>query len=78
MFRAVFVLHLLQKGLLVLGSIRSLVFRINIHSLVPLRKRSQLPERIKDMSRNEEHTGDWSDFSIIFAQLLLHKLHSKE
>jgi hypothetical protein len=66
MFRAVFVLHILQKGLLVLGSIRSLVFRIDIHALVPLPKQLQLPDGIKDMCRNQEHTSHWSDFSIIF------------
>jgi len=78
MFRAVFILHILQTGLLVLGSIRGIVFRINIHSLVPLPKRSQLPERIKDMCRNEEHTSLWSHFHIVFRQLLPRTLHSKE
>jgi len=52
MFGAVFILHILQKGLLVLGSIRCLVLRINIHSLVPLSARSQHPVKIEDMCRN--------------------------
>jgi hypothetical protein len=30
------------------------------------------------MSRNEEHTGHWSDLSIIFGQLLPRKVHGKE
>jgi len=32
----VFVLHIVQKGLLLLGGIRSVVLRINIYSIVPL------------------------------------------
>jgi hypothetical protein len=78
MFRTVFVLHILHKGLLVFGSIRSLVFRIIIHSLVLLPKRSQHPERINDMCRNEEHTSHQSHFCIIVGQFLLHTLHNKE
>jgi len=54
MYRAVFVLHILQKGLLLVGSIRRLVFSIDIHSSVPLPKRPQLPEGINDVCRNEE------------------------
>jgi len=49
MFGAVFILRILQRCLLVLDSIRCLVLRINKHSLVPLPKRSQLPETIKHM-----------------------------
>jgi hypothetical protein len=53
MFGTVFILHILQKGLLVLESIGFLVLRIDIDSLVPLSTRLQLPERIEDMCRNE-------------------------
>jgi len=45
---AILNLHVLQKGLLVSGSIGCLVLRINSHSLVPLPKQSQLVERIED------------------------------
>ena len=75
---AVLVLNIILKGLLVLGSMRSQVFRIDIHSLVPLPKRLQLSEKIKDVCRNEKHTSHWCHFSIISGQLLLRKLHSKE
>jgi hypothetical protein len=77
MFRALLVLYILPKGLLVLGSTRSLLFRIDIHSLAPFPKQSQLPERIMDMGRNEKHTSRWSHFSVIFGQLLPCKLHGK-
>ena len=70
MFGTVFILHLLQKGLLVLGSIGCLVLRIDIHSLVPLSKRSQLPKRIEDMCRNEKHASLWSYYSIVFGHPL--------
>jgi hypothetical protein len=78
MFRAVFVLHILQKGVQVLGSIRSLVFRIDVNALDPLPKRRQLPEEINNMCRTEEQTSCWSDFSIIFRQLWQRTLHSEE
>ena len=77
MFSVVFVPHILQKGLLVLASIWSLVFRINIHSLVPVPKQSQLPQMIKDMCYNDKNTSCTSNFSIIFGQLLPRKLHRK-
>jgi len=77
MFGTVFILHILQKGLLVLGSIRSLVLRMNIHRLVPLPKWSQLPETIKYICRNEKRTGLWSDFSRIFHQLLARTVHGE-
>jgi len=64
---AVFVLYQLQKGLLVEGSISSLLFRINIHSLVPLHTWLPLPERIKNKGQNEKHTGHYSLCSIIFG-----------
>jgi len=51
MFDLVFFLHILQKCLLVLGSIRCLVLRNNIQFVVLLQKPSQLPLRIKDMRR---------------------------
>jgi hypothetical protein len=78
MFCAVFILHILQNGLLVLEIIKSLIFRINIHSLVLFPKRSQLPEKIKDMYRNEMQTSCWSHFSVVFGQLLPLTLHGKE
>ena len=71
MFSTVFILHVIQIGLLVLGSIGCLVLRINIHSLVPVSKSSQLPERIENMCRNEKHALCWSHFGIVFSQLLL-------
>jgi len=49
MFVTVVILHLLQKGLLVLGSTRCFVLWIYIHSTVPIPKWSQLPERILEM-----------------------------
>jgi hypothetical protein len=55
MFGAVFILHILQKGLLVLGSIGHRVLSINIHSRVPRSKQSQLPEWFEDMCRYEKH-----------------------
>jgi hypothetical protein len=78
MSSTVFILYILQKGLLVSGSIRSLVFRINIHSLVPLPNRSQLGERIVDMCRNAQHTSHWSDFGVLFEHLVPRKLRGKE
>jgi len=45
----VFIIHLPQTGLLVLGRIVSLVLRMNIHSRVPFLELSQLRERIKHM-----------------------------
>ena len=78
MFRTVFILYILEKGLLVLGSIKSLVCRIGIHALVSLPKRSQLPERINDVQLNAEHTSRWSHLCIVFGKLLPRTLHSKE
>jgi hypothetical protein len=52
MLGAVFILHILQKGLLVLGNIGYLVLRIDIQSHVPLSKKSQIAERIEYMCRN--------------------------
>jgi len=71
MFVTVFILHILQQGLLNLGSIGCLILRIDIQSLVPLATQSQLPETIEDMCRNEKHTRHWSQFTRIFGQLLL-------
>jgi len=64
---AVFILHILQNGLLVLGNIGCLVLRIVIHSRVPLSKWSQLPERIEDMCRNEKHACPWRHFNRVFG-----------
>jgi hypothetical protein len=78
MFSAAFILHILQKGLLVLCSVGCLVLRINIHSFVPLSKRSQLPERIKDVRGNQKHARRWSHFGVVFGELLSSYLHSEE
>jgi len=78
MFGAVFILQILQKGLLVLGSIGCPVLRINIHSLVPLSERSPLPKRIKNICRNAKHSCCWSYFSVVLGQLLSSWLHSEE
>ena len=50
LFGTEYILHILQKFLLGLAAIQSLIFRSNIHSLVPLHKRLQLVEQINDMS----------------------------
>jgi hypothetical protein len=71
MFAAVFILNILQKGLLELCSVGCLVLRIDIHSLVPVSKRSQILKRIKDMCGNEKHARRCSHFSLVFGQLLL-------
>ena len=63
MFCTVFILHILPKGPLVLGSIAFLILRIDIHSLVPLSRRSQLSKRIEDMCRNVKHARRWSYIS---------------
>jgi len=78
MFGTLFILHILQKSILVLGSIRCLILRIDIQSLGPLPTQSQLPERIEDLCRNEKHTCPWSHFSILFGQLQSSWLHSEE
>jgi len=77
MFETVFVLYILQKDLLVLASIRSLVFRINVHRLVPLPTWLQLPERSEEMCRNVKQTGHWSDFNIVFGQRVAHNLYAE-
>jgi len=78
MFGTVFILHILQKGLLVLCSIGCLVLRMCIHCFVLLSKQSQLPERMEDMCRNGKHARRWSHISVIFGHLRLSKLHSEE
>ena len=78
MFGTGFMLDLHQKCLMVLGRIRCLVLRIDIHSLVPLSERSQLPQRIEDMCWNEKHACCWSHFSVFFGQHLLSNLHREE
>ena len=66
-FGTVFVLHILQKRLLILRRIWSLVIRIDIRSLVPLPEPLQLLKRIKDMCWNEKQTGYWIYFRILFG-----------
>ena len=78
MLGTVFILNILQKGLLVLGSMECIVLRINIHSLVSHSKRSQLPKRIEDMCRNEKHAHRCSHFSMVIGQLLSSYLHREE
>jgi len=78
MFGTVFILHLLQEGLLVLGSKGCLVLRIDIQSLVPLPDWSQRPERIEDMCWHAKNTCWCSHFSIIFGQLMLSQHHGEE
>jgi len=73
----VFILQVLQKGLLVLGSSGCLILRIDIHSFVPLSKWSQLQEGIEDRCRNEEHAYRWSHFSAIIGQHLSSLLHGE-
>ena len=64
--------------LLVFRCLRSLVLRMNIHSLVPPFKQSQLVERIKHMCCNEMHTHPSSHYSEVFVKYLACKLHGKE
>jgi len=78
MFGTVFVLHILQKGLVVLGSIGCLVIRIDIRSLVMVRKGSQLPDRIENLFRIEKHSRHWSQLSIMFGKLLSSQLYVEE
>jgi len=77
MLGAVFILHILQKCLMVLVSIRGLVLSIESHALSMLAKWLQLPERMKDMCRNEKDTRRRRYFSITFGHLWAHKLHSR-
>jgi len=67
MFGTVLVLPILQKRLLVLDCIKSLVLSINIHSLVPHCIRSHLPETIEDMCQKEKHSSCFSYFSILYC-----------
>jgi len=77
LFGTVCVLHILQKCLRVLGIIWSIVISIDMHSLVPLQKWSQPPDRIKDMGWHAQNTSLWSYFSILFRQHMSHKLHGE-
>ena len=78
MFGTIFILYVLQKGFLALGSIWCLILWINIHSLDPHPKRSQYAELIEDLCRHEQHTSRWSHCEIIFGQLLSSNLHRDE
>jgi hypothetical protein len=78
LFGTEIILHLLWKGLLVLGSVECLVLRINIHSLVPLWVWSQLPKRIEEMCSNETHTRHRSPASIVFEQSLSRYFHREQ
>jgi hypothetical protein len=71
MFGAVFILHILQRGLRVMCCVGCLVLRINIHSFVPLSKRLELHDRIEDMCGNQKHARRWSHFGVVFGKLLL-------
>jgi len=77
MFGRLLILHILRPCRLGLGSDGCLVPRIHFHSPIPLPKRSQLPEGIKDVCWNEKHTGRWSNFSITFERVPAPKLHGK-
>lgn len=59
MFVTLFVLHIHQKPLGVLGGIGVIVLRMNIHDLVPILKGLQIPKRINHMCGNETHSGCW-------------------
>jgi hypothetical protein len=78
MFGVVLILHILQKGLLVLHSGGYLVFRINIHSRAQLSKHSQRLERIEDVCGNPMHAHHWSDLGGLLGKHLLSYLHSEE
>jgi hypothetical protein len=78
MFGSAFILHRLQRGLFWLCSVGCLVLRSDIHSLVPLSKLSQLPERIQDVCRYQKHARRCSYFVIVLGKPLSRKLHSEE
>jgi len=78
MLDTVVIMHILQKGFLVLSSIRCCVLRMNIHYHVQLPKWLQCPESIEDMLCNEKHTHRRSLISIIFRHLLTGKLHGEK
>jgi hypothetical protein len=69
MFGAVLIPHRLPKGLLVLCCIGCLVLRINIHSLVPHSKGSQVPGSIEDVWGYKKHARHWSHFAVVFGKL---------
>jgi len=76
-FGAVFILHIIQKCLLIFHCIGSLVFKNDIHSLVPNSIQSQRPERINDMCYNDKHTSCWSNCHIIYGQLVSRQHHGE-
>jgi hypothetical protein len=67
MFGAVFVLHILHNGFLLMDSIRTLLLGINVNRIVPLPDLPVILDRVKDTCRNGNQTGGWSDFSVIFG-----------
>jgi hypothetical protein len=75
MLDIVFILHIFQQDLLVLGTKDSLVCGMNIHLLVPLHEGSQYPESVNKIYRNERQTGGWSNFIPVFRKHLSQKLH---
>jgi hypothetical protein len=77
MFRTVFILDIVQKDFMVLGTIGCLILRNYIESLVQLPKEIQLAEKIDDMCWIEKHTPRWRHFSITFGQLLSSEFHIK-
>ena len=78
MIGAVFILRILQNGLLVSCSVGYHISRITIHSLGPVSKWSQHPERIKKVGGNSPHACRWSYICIGFRKLLSSKLDSEE
>lgn len=77
MFGILFILHILQKHNQQWGRIRSLVFSIDIDCLVPLPKRLQLLQRMKEVCCYEKHTHRWSDFSTILGKLVSCIVHGE-
>jgi len=78
MFGTVLIFHVLQKGLSVMCSVGCLALRIDIHSLVPSPKRSQLPERMENVCGHQKHSRGWSHLSVVFGKLLSSYLHCEE
>jgi hypothetical protein len=71
-FGTVFVLQL-QKHILILHVIWSLIITIDIHTRLPHPTWLQLAKTIPDMCWNEKQTGYWGYFGTIFLQVLSRK-----
>jgi hypothetical protein len=77
MFRTVLILHILQKHLLLIGSMRGLVFKSSIESVVQLPTRLQNAKRMKNVHQNAMYSHHWSNFRIISGPLLAHNLQGE-